>query len=61
VPAVLATALWAFVLLFLLPTAEERQVGFWSLVLASVIVQLASPWRSSPEATPQRRMRLRYA
>jgi hypothetical protein len=61
VPAVLATALWAFVLLFLLPTAEERQIGFWSMLLASVVVQLASPWRSSPEETPQRRMRLRYA
>ena len=37
VPAVLATAFWAFVLLFLLPTAEERQAGFVSMVLTAVV------------------------
>ena len=61
VPAVLATAFWGFVLLFLLPTAEERQAAFAAVVLTSAVVQLASPWRGPPEEAPPRRLRLRYA
>jgi eukaryotic-like serine/threonine-protein kinase len=41
---VVATMLLAFVLLFLLPGTVERQAGFAVLVLASGIVQLASPY-----------------
>jgi serine/threonine protein kinase len=42
---VLAAAFWGYVLLFLLPSAHHREIGFVSVVLTSVVCQLASPWR----------------
>ena len=59
-PALLASGFWAFALLFLLPTAEERQLGFVGMVIASVAVQLASP-RRDPDPAPSHRLRWRYA
>jgi hypothetical protein len=58
--AFLATCFWAYILLFLLPTARERQIGFATMVLTSAIVQLASP-RKEPITPPGKRLRLRYA
>jgi hypothetical protein len=59
-PALLATAFWAYVLLFLLPSADERLIGFAAMLLTSSAVQLASP-RRDPDPTPPKRHRLRWA
>ncbi len=59
-PALLATGTVAYLLLFLLPTAEERLVGFATMVLTSAAVQLASP-RRDPDPAPSKRARLRWA
>lgn len=57
---VLATAFWAYILLFLLPAAPQRMEAFTALVLTSAIVQLVSPWHPRvPER--QKRWRLRLA
>ena len=45
VKAVLACGFWAFILLFLLPTASHRREGLISLVLVASIVQLVSPYQ----------------
>jgi hypothetical protein len=58
--AFLATAFWAFILLFLLPTAHERQIGFSTMVLTSAIVQAVSPC-TQPAPPRGKRLRLRYA
>lgn len=57
---VLTTAFWAYVLLFLLPSAPERQVGFAALVLTSAVVQIASPWEQVV-AVRSKKLRLRLA
>ncbi len=59
-PALLATCFWAYVLLFLLPTSHERQIGFTTMVLTSAVVQLASPCRQ-PSPPREKRLRLKYA
>jgi len=56
----LAAGFWGGVLLFMLPHADQRSIGFASLVMASAIVQCVSPWDAPPPPTP-RRLRLRYA
>jgi hypothetical protein len=60
IPALLATAFWAFVLLFLLPTAAEREIGFASVLLTALVVQVAAP-RRDPAPTPSKRLRWVYA
>jgi hypothetical protein len=60
VQALLATCFWAYILLFLLPTAHERQIGFATMAVTSVAVQLASPVQQ-PGPTRGKRLRLRYA
>jgi eukaryotic-like serine/threonine-protein kinase len=60
VPALLATCFWAYILLFLLPTAHERQIGFTTMTLTSIIVQLASPCKR-PSPPREKRLRLKYA
>jgi hypothetical protein len=55
---VLAAGFWALVLL-ICPWPQVPQ-GTPSLVLASVIIQLVSPWEA-PQPTLVKRMRLRYA
>jgi hypothetical protein len=57
--AVLATAFWGYVLLLLWPR-PEAPTGLVALVMASVIVQVVSPWEQPP-AVRGRRLRLRYA
>ncbi|MCI0639570.1 MAG: serine/threonine protein kinase [Gemmataceae bacterium] len=60
VQAVGATAFWAYVLLFLLPAAAQRQEAFLALLLTSAIVQLVSPW--TPKTLERnKKFRLRYA
>jgi hypothetical protein len=58
--ALLATCFWAYILLFLLPTAQERQTAFATMGLTSVVVQLASPCRQ-PSPPREKRLRLRFA
>jgi hypothetical protein len=56
--AVLATAFWAYILLFMLPATQERREGFLSMVMTSVIVQIVSPWQPrSPERSKKLRLR----
>jgi len=60
--AVLVTIFWAFVLYLLFPgAAKERQSFFVALVMASVIIQLVSPWQRPVLAPRAKRLRLRYA
>jgi hypothetical protein len=54
---ILATGFWALVLLSIWQHLKEEAVA---LVLASAIVQLASPWQQPPPPAA-RRLRLRYA
>ena len=56
----LAAGFWGGVLLFMLPHADQRSVGFASLIMAAAIVQCVSPWEAPPPPAP-RRLRLRYA
>ena len=57
--AVLAAGFWAYVLLFLWPRLEHP-LGAVALVLASVIIQLVSPWEQPPPPKT-RKLRLHYA
>ena len=54
---ILATGFWALVLLLIWQHLKLEAVA---LVLASAIVQLASPWQQPPPPAA-RRLRLRYA
>ena len=53
--AILAAGFWSLILLLVFP----RPVGAVALVMASAIIQLASPWEPLPRAAA-RPMRLRY-
>jgi hypothetical protein len=57
--AVLAAGFWGYVLLLVWPP-PSAPAGFVALVMASVIVQLVSPWEQPPPSRG-RRLRLRYA
>jgi hypothetical protein len=57
--AVLAAAFWGLVLFMLLPRSQWP-LGVVTLVLASVIIQLVSPWEPAPPSGA-RKLRLRYA
>jgi hypothetical protein len=64
--AVLAAGFWGYVLLLLWPPPSEvlgfeaAPAGFLALVMASVIVQLVSPWTPPQPPARGRRLRLRY-
>ena len=55
---VLAVAFWAYLLLFLLPSVHDRELGFVSLVMASVVCQVSCPWK---ERVHVRRKKMRLA
>lgn len=57
---VLAAAFWSYILLFLLPATHQRQEGFLSLVLMSIIIQVVSPWAPRTQER-SKKLRLRYA
>jgi serine/threonine protein kinase len=57
----LAVAFWAYVLLFLMPSAPHREVGFVSLVTASIVTQLACPWREKIPVVKKKKVRLATA
>jgi eukaryotic-like serine/threonine-protein kinase len=58
--SVIVAAFWAYVFFFLLPGVPQRQGFFMALVMASVIIQLVSPWQR-PAPVRSKRLRLRYA
>jgi hypothetical protein len=53
-----ATAFWGYLLLFLLPSAHHREIGFISMMTAAIVVQTASPWKERPAFRPKKRLRL---
>jgi len=55
---VAAVGLWAYLLLFLLPSLHHRELAFVSLVLTAVVCQVASPWK---ERVPAKKKKLRLA
>ncbi len=56
--ATFAVVFWAFVLLFLLPGLHQREIGFVSLALASVVCQVTAPWK---ERVPVKKKKVRLA
>jgi hypothetical protein len=58
--SVVSVGFFAFVLLFLLPTSDERLVGFTTMTMSAIVVQAVSP-RRDPEPAPSKRQRLRWA
>ncbi len=59
--ATIAVALWAYLLLFLLPSQHHREVGFVSLVMASVICQVSCPWKAKSVVRKNKKLRLATA
>ncbi len=58
--SVFAVGLWAYVLLFLLPNAHHRELGFVSLLLTGVVCQVSSPWKEKV-VIRKKKMRLAVA
>jgi hypothetical protein len=59
--SVLVTVFWAWVFFFFLPGNRERQTVFIALVMASIIIQMVSPWEKTQVVARPRRYRLRHA
>ena len=55
---VIAVAFWAYLLLFLLPGLADRELGFVSMTMASVVCQVSCPWK---ERVAVKRKKLRLA
>jgi serine/threonine protein kinase len=55
---VIAAAFWAYLLLFLLPSTHDREIGFVSMVGAAVVCQVSCPWK---ERTQLKRKKMRLA
>jgi hypothetical protein len=55
---ILSVGFWSLILLLVWPQPMHATVA---LVLASIILQMVSPWEPAPAAPAARRMRLRYA
>jgi serine/threonine protein kinase len=53
-----AVGFWAYLLLFLLPSVHHREIGFVSLVMASVVCQVTCPWKGK---LPVRKKKMRLA
>lgn len=58
---VIAVAFWAYLLLFLLPSLHDREIGFVSLVMGSVVVQVTCPWKEKLRLKTKKKMRLATA
>jgi serine/threonine protein kinase len=56
--AIASVGLWGYLLLFLLPSAEHRELAFASMLLTSVVCQVSSPWK---EKVSIRKKKLRLA
>ena len=60
VKAILAVTFWAYALLFLLPSLHDREIGFASMVMASVVCQVTCPWKVRASSR-KKKMRLATA
>jgi hypothetical protein len=58
--SVAGVALWAYLLLFLLPSVEHRELAFTSMLLTAVVCQAAAPWKEKV-AVRRKKMRLAMA
>ena len=58
---VIAVAFWAYLLLFLLPSLHEREIGFLSMVMASVVCQVTCPWKEKVPVRSKKKLRLAMA
>jgi hypothetical protein len=58
---VLAVAFWGYLLLFLLPSLHHREIGFVSLLMASVVCQVTCPWKEKLPVRSKKKMRLATA
>jgi serine/threonine protein kinase len=54
----IAVGFWAYLLLFLLPSAHHRELAFVSLVMASVVCQVTCPWKEKSPVRTKKKMRL---
>ena len=61
VKPLIAVAFWAYLLLFLLPSLHDREIGFVSLVMASVVCQVACPWKVKVPVRSKKKLRLAMA
>jgi hypothetical protein len=61
VKPVIAVAFWAYLLLFLLPSLHDREIGFTSLVMASVVCQVTCPWKEKVPVRSKKKLRLAMA
>jgi hypothetical protein len=59
--ALAAVVLWAWIFLFLLPSTHHRELGFVSMIMASVVVQVTCPWRERVAAKKKNKLRLATA
>jgi hypothetical protein len=57
----IATAFWGYVLLFLLPSAQHREIAYVSLLMASVVCQVTCPWKEKAPVRSKKKMRLATA
>ncbi|HZZ80648.1 MAG TPA: serine/threonine-protein kinase [Gemmataceae bacterium] len=57
----IAVALWAYLLLFLLPSHPQRELAFTSMVMASVICQVSCPWKEKVPGRKNKKVRLATA
>ena len=55
--AIVAVGIWSYLLLFLLPSVHQRELGLVSLVMASVVCQVTCPWKEK-SAVRKKKMRL---
>ncbi len=57
---VIAAGFWAYLLLFLLPSTHDREIGFVSMVGAAVVCQVVCPWKERTQVK-KKKMRLALA
>jgi hypothetical protein len=53
-----AAAFWGYLLLFLLPSAHHREIGFVSVMMAAVVCQAACPWKEKLAFRAKKKLRL---
>ena len=58
VKPLLAVGFWGYLLLFLLPSLHDREIGFVSLMMAAVVCQATCPWKGK---LPSRKKKMRLA
>lgn len=59
--SVIAVGLWAYIFLFLLPSVHHRELGWASLVMAAMVVQMTCPWKEKVAAVKKKKLKLATA